>query len=164
MAVDLGPANEVLDKYRGKRGVLIPVLQKVQAEYGWLAQPVVEHIAQELNIYLSEVYGVISFYSQFYTRPRGRYTIQICRGTACHVKGSLRILEQLVADIGVEPGEMTKDGKFTVEKVNCIGACGIAPVIVIGGKDVTKTYGSLTVAESLEAVRNFQPGAGLITT
>jgi NADH-quinone oxidoreductase subunit E len=148
----------VLDQYRGKPGALIPVLQKVQYEYGWLAQPIVEHIARELNIYLSEVHGVVSFYAQFYTKPRGRYTIQICRGTACHVKGSLRILEQLAADLGVDAGEMTKDGKFIIEEVNCIGACGIAPVLVVTGKTENKTFGSLTVAQALESIRNFSAG------
>jgi NADH-quinone oxidoreductase subunit E len=152
LAVDLTAADEIISQYRGKSGALIPVLQKVQAHYRWLSQPLVEHIASELNIFLSEVYGVVSFYSQFYTSPRGEYTIQICRGTACHVKGSLRILEQLAADLGVEPGEMTKDGKFTIEEVNCIGACGIAPVIVAG----SKTFGSITVAQALEAIRNFK--------
>jgi NADH-quinone oxidoreductase subunit E len=150
-AIDFGPADEILKAYRGKPGVLIPVLQKVQAQYGWLPQPLVEHIARELNIYLSEVYGVISFYAQFYTKPRGRYTIHVCRGTACHVKGSLRIMEQLEEELEVKAGEMTRDGKFTIEEVNCIGACGIAPVMVVGGK----TFGSLTVAQALEAVRNF---------
>ncbi len=154
IAVDLTAANEILDQYRGKPGALIPALQKVQEHYRWLSQPLVEHIARELNMFLSEVYGVVSFYSQFYTSPRGEYTIQICRGTACHVKGSLRILEQLAAELGVEPGEMTRDGKFTVEEVNCIGACGIAPVIVAGGK----TFGSLTVAQALAAIRNFDSG------
>ncbi len=155
IALDLTAANKILDQYRGKPGALIPVLQKVQAHYLWLSQPLVEHIARELNIFLSEVSGVVTFYSQFYTAPRGKYTIQVCRGTACHVKGSLRILEQLAADLGVEPGEMTKDGKFTLEEVNCIGACGIAPVIVAG----SKTFGSISVADALEAIRNFEEGA-----
>ncbi len=150
--IDFGAADEILNQYRGKEGVLIPVLQKIQAEYGWLSQPLVEHIARELNIYLSEVYGVVSFYSQFYTEPRWRYTIQICRGTACHVKGSLRILENIEDELDVKAGQMTKDGKFTVEEVNCVGACGIAPVVILG----QKTLGSITVAETLDALRNFE--------
>jgi NADH-quinone oxidoreductase subunit E len=150
--IDFGPADKIINEYKNKPGPLIPVLQKVQVKYGWLSQPLVEHIAQGLNIYLSEVYGVISFYSQFYTKPRGRYTIHICRGTACHVKGSLRIMEQLEDELGTKAGEMTKDGKFTFEEVNCIGACGIAPVMVVGNK----TFGSLNVAQAIEAVRNFK--------
>jgi NADH-quinone oxidoreductase subunit E len=150
--MDFGPAAEIIKQYKGKPGPLIPVLQKVQAKYGWLPQPLVEYIARELNIYLSEVYGVITFYSQFYTEPRGRYTIHVCRGTACHVKGSNRIMEQLEEELGVKAGGMTKDGKFTVEEVNCVGACGIAPVVIIG----EKTFGSLTVAQAIEAVRDFE--------
>jgi len=149
--LDLTLARKVLEKYKGQRGALIPVLQKVQAEYGWLPQPVVELVARELNVYLSEVLGVITFYAQFYTQPRGKYVIRICRGTACHVKGSQQILENLMNELEVKPGQMTKDGKYTIEEVACIGACGIAPVMVIGNK----TFGGVTVAQALEAVRRF---------
>jgi len=142
----------VLAQYRGRPGALIPVLQKVQAIYGWLPPQVIEHVAQGLDVYLSDVLGVVTFYSQFYTTPRGKHTVRVCRGTACHVKGSKQVMDNIEMELKVKPGKMTEDGKFTLEEVNCIGACGIAPVMVVDAK----TYGSLTVAAALEAVRSWK--------
>lgn len=151
--IDLSLMDPVIEEYKKVRGALIPVLQKVQAIYGWLPEPVVEKIARELNVYMSQIYGVITFYSQFYTAPRGKYTIRVCRGTACHVKGSDRIEEKVLTELQTEVNAITSDGMFTVEEVACVGACGIAPVVIIGGK----TFGSLTVGTALDAVKNFNP-------
>lgn len=150
--VNLQLADEVLSQYHGRPGALIPVLQKVQAIYGWLPPQVIEYISQGLDVYLSEVLGVVTFYAQFYTTPRGKHTVRVCRGTACHVKGSRQVMDNIEMELKVKGGKMTEDGKFSLEEVNCIGACGIAPVIVID----TKTYGSLTVAAALEAVRSWK--------
>jgi NADH-quinone oxidoreductase subunit E len=151
--IDLSQMDQVIEDYKKVRGSLIPVLQKVQAIYGWLPEPVVGKIARELNIYMSQIYGVVTFYSQFYTAPRGEYTIRVCRGTACHVKGSERIQDNILAELDTKVDDITSDGKFTVEEVACVGACGIAPVVIIGGK----TFGSLTVGTALDAVKNFNP-------
>ena len=103
---------------------------------------------------MSEIYGVVSFYSQFYTTPRGKYVIKVCRGTACHVKGSERIQDNILSMLEAKVGEISPDGMFTVEEVACVGACGIAPVVIIGDR----TFGSLTVGEALEAVKGFRDG------
>lgn len=130
--IDLSLMDPVVKKYRNKKGALIPVLQQVQAIYGWLPEPVVYKVSQELNIYISEVYGVISFYSQFYITPQGENLIRICRGTACHVNGSGLLDEMLQGILKVKAGETTEDNKFTYEEVACLGCCGLAPVLTIG--------------------------------
>ena len=151
--IDLALMDPVIKKHREMKGALIPVLQQVQAIYGWLPEPVVRKVSSALNIYISEIYGVISFYSQFYTTPQGKYLIKICRGTACHVKGSERIQDRILSELNIEAGEMTPDKLYSVEEVACVGACGIAPVVIID----TQTFGSLTVGQAVDAVKNFEP-------
>ena len=129
--IDLSLMDPVIEDYRRVRGSLIPVLQKVQAVYGWIPEPAVERIALELNIYMSQIYGVVTFYSQFYTAPRGKHLIKICQGTACHVNGSERLNETIQEIIKVKPGETTDDNKVTYEEVACLVCCGLAPVLVV---------------------------------
>ncbi len=151
--MDLQPINVILGELVGKKGMLIPVLQKAQKEYGYLPELVLLRIAEELEISPSEIYGVATFYAQFYLEPRGRHVVRICRGTACHVKGATKITDIVAETLGVGVGESTEDMKFVLEDVACIGACGIAPVMMID----EKTYGSVTVNEAKEAVVNFVP-------
>ena len=122
------------------KGALIPVMQKAQAIYGYLPIEVQTIIAKGLDIPLEEVYGVATFYSQFTMRPKGKHQVSICMGTACYVKGAGAILEKICDILGIENGQTTPDGKFSLDGVRCIGACGLAPVMLIGD-DV---YGSLT--------------------
>ncbi len=110
---------------------LIGVLQQVQARLGWLPSAVLEAISRRCKIPLSRVYGVVSFYAQFYTEPRGRHAVRVCRGTACYVRGGKRVLNAVRAELGVEDGETTADMMFTLETVACLGACALGPVIVI---------------------------------
>lgn len=149
--VDTTKALEIVKRYRGKRGALIPVLQELQEAYGYLPESLLDLVAEELNVYLSDVYGVATFYAQFYLTPRGKNIIKVCRGTACHVKGSDRIMEKILERLEVKPGEMTKDGNFTVEEVACLGACGMAPVIVIN----KETFGEVVPAKALEVVERY---------
>lgn len=121
-----------------KREKLIPILQEVQEEKGYISKESIVEIAEKLTIPASKVYGVATFYNQFKLHAPGKYQIQICRGTACHVKGSKIILEALVNELKIEPGETSKDGLFSIETVACIGACGLAPVIAINGKYYSK--------------------------
>ncbi len=147
---DTTKALEIIKQYKGKRGSLISVLQKIQEAYGYLPEPLLDLVAEGLNVYLTDVYGVVTFYAQFYLTPRGRNVVKICRGTACHVRGSARIMEKVLEKLEVKPGEMTRDGNFTIEEVVCLGACGMAPIMVIN-KD---TFGGLTPARALEIIEN----------
>lgn len=121
----------VIDMYRGKEGSLIQILHLAQQIYGYLPLEVQAYIADSLGIPLSEVSGVITFYSFFSTEPRGLHTIRVCLGTACYVRGGKKIVESLKEKLDVEVGGTTKDGKFTFEVARCIGACGLAPAMMI---------------------------------
>ncbi|MDO5553587.1 MAG: NADH-quinone oxidoreductase subunit NuoE [Planctomycetia bacterium] len=124
----------VLDKYpNAGRDSLIPILQDIQEEQGFLSREAVVEVGKYLNLPTSKIYGVATFYNQFRFTPQGRYHIQICRGTACHVKGSAAVLESLKRELKVNPGETTSDGLFSLEIVACIGACGLAPVMNVSG-------------------------------
>lgn len=122
---------ELLDHYRDYDGGLIPVLQGAQEIYGYLPAEVLEKISQELGIPFSEVFGVVTFYAQFHLKPRGRNIVRVCLGTACHVLGGSKIFDALKDILGVENGGTTEDLRFTLESVACIGACGLAPCIMI---------------------------------
>lgn len=126
--------DEVIDSYQGKDGSLIQVLHQVQNIYGYLPLELQEHIAQRMELPLSEVSGVVSFYSFFSTEPRGEHTVRVCLGTACYVRGGKKIVEHLQEKLGVEIGGTTPDGKFTFEIARCIGACGLAPAMMIDDK------------------------------
>jgi len=132
--------QEVIEKYKNTKGALIPVLHEAQEIYGYLPLSVQKTISEGLDIPLTEIYGVVTFYTQFSLQPKGRYKIQVCMGTACYVKGSSHILDKLQEKLGIHVGDCTEDGKFSLEACRCIGACGLAPVIMIND-DV---YGRLT--------------------
>lgn len=126
-----GEIMNVIDLYKGKEGCLIQVLHQAQKIHGHLPLELQQFIADELGLPLSEVSGVVSFYSFFSTKPRGQHTIRVCLGTACYVRGGKKIVEHLLKTLNVELGGTTTDGKFTFEVARCIGACGLAPAIMI---------------------------------
>lgn len=130
-------AREIVRGYQGKEGVLVHVLQSIQGEFGYLPEEAVRVVSKELRISLAEIYGVASFYSRFYFVPRGKTIIRVCRGTACHVRGSGRVLEKLEEGLGLKSGETSPDLKFTLEAVNCVGCCALAPVVVVNEKPQT---------------------------
>lgn len=138
--IKLDKLGDVLDRHDRATSSLIPLLQEAQDVYGWLPQPVIDRIAEYLNCPSSTVYGVVTFYAQFYLERQGEHKIKICRGTACHVRGSARIMSAVKRKLGVEPGETTRDYKFTLERVACLGSCALAPVVVVDGK----VYGQTT--------------------
>ena len=126
--------KKILVGYQGAgRDALIPILQEIQEKQGFLSREAVVTVGKSLNLPASKIYGVATFYNQFRFKPLGRYHIQVCRGTACHVKGSLAVLDALKRELKVEAGETTRDGLFSLEVVACIGACGLAPVINVDG-------------------------------
>jgi NADH:ubiquinone oxidoreductase subunit E len=125
---------EVIEEYKDREGSLIQILHMAQGIYGYLPPELQQFIAERLNKPLSEVSGVVTFYSFFATQPKGENTIRVCLGTACYVRGGKKIIEKLREILGVEVGGTTKDGKFTLEVMRCIGACGLAPAITINDK------------------------------
>jgi NADH-quinone oxidoreductase subunit E len=136
---DFDRVESLLQDFLDKKGVTVPVLQRIQFEYGYLPRPVVEYAAKRLRIPLSKVFGVATFYAQFHLKPRGKNIIRVCRGTACHVRGGANVAREMQEILKVGVGETTGDMKFTYEEVACIGACGLAPVMMINDL----TYGRL---------------------
>lgn len=150
------PKLEILQKYlaeiKNTRGALIPALQKAQEVYGYLPSKVMQNISRELKIPFSRVYGVATFYAQFHLKPRGRNIIRFCTGTACHVKGADNILQGIQETLGIKSGKTTSDLRFTLETVACLGACGLAPAIMIN----EDTYGRLTPAEAVKVLEQYK--------
>lgn len=132
--VDLSLLDPIFEQYREQPGKLIPILQKTQAAYGWLPQQALELIADRLDTALSKVYGVATFYSQFYLERRGEHELYLCDGTACHVKGTPRLTKAVKDEFGLDPGDTTADGALTMELVYCMGSCALAPVAVLDGE------------------------------
>lgn len=127
--------ESIVSKYQpGRRDGLIPLLQEVQEACGFLSRESVVRIGQHLKLPASKVYGVATFYNQFRFQPLGRYHVQVCRGTACHVKKSAQTLDALQRALGIKPGQTTRDGVFSLEVVACLGACGLAPVVAVNGE------------------------------
>ena len=123
--------NKIIEKHKGKLGGLIPVLEEAQVVLEYLPVSVQKKIAKELNLPLSRVYGVVTFYSFFTMTPRGKHTVRVCLGTACYVRGGKAIAETLQREFGIAEGETTADRMFTLESVRCLGACGLGPVVVV---------------------------------
>jgi NADH:ubiquinone oxidoreductase subunit E len=144
--------DKVLDEYEDVNGALITVLHQAQKIFGYLPREVQIYTAERLGIPFAEVYGVVSFYALFSVKPRGEYTIEICLGTACYVKGAKKILDTLQKELGIEPGETTKDGKFTLETTRCLGACSLAPMIKVGD-DI---HGNLTIEKVVELLKQYR--------
>jgi len=139
--------DRILSQYEGASADLIPILQAVQERFGYLPREVMEGIAKFLRLPESTVYGVSTFYAQFKLTPTGKRIVKVCRGTACHVRGGVRILREVERRLGVKPGETTDDMEYTLETVACIGACALAPNMVID----SETYGRMTTKKVAEA-------------
>lgn len=131
---------EVINKYKDQKGSLMPIMQEAQEIYGYLPYQVQKIISDNTGIPLEKIYGVATFYAQFSMSPKGKYVVSVCLGTACYVKGSGDILDEVEKQLGIKDGECTEDGKFSIETCRCVGACGLAPVMIVGG-DV---YGKMT--------------------
>jgi NADH-quinone oxidoreductase subunit E len=122
----------ILDRYpQGDRGMLIPILQQVQQEFGYISPEDVEHIARFTRVSEGEIFGVASFYSQFRFHKPGKHSVKVCLGTACHVRGGDRILDLMERQLNIKSGETTPDGQFSLERVACFGCCALAPVVVV---------------------------------
>ncbi len=126
--------------YQERRASLLPVLYKAQEIFGFLPEEIQEFIANKLDIHLSEVYGVVTFYSYFTMKPQGKYRISVCTGTACYIKGADKILKRLSGELGIDDGEVTKGLTYSLDTLRCVGACGLAPVVMVNDK----VYGNVT--------------------
>ena len=143
---------QVISELKDERGALMPILQKAQDIYGYLPIEVQTMISDETGIPLEKIYGVVTFYAQFSLYPKGKYAISVCLGTACYVKGSGDIYNKLCEKLGIEGGQCTADGKFSLDACRCIGACGLAPVMTINGE----VYGKLTVDKLDEILAKYE--------
>lgn len=148
---DLTP---LIAKYHDRRGVAIPLLGDIQRQFGYLPQEAVEEAARALDIPAAELFGVATFYSMFRLKPLGVHVIRLCRGTACHVQGSLRIAEELQRRLKVAEGDTTEDGLFTLQFVACLGCCSLAPVMMVG-EDV---HGRLTPDKAVKVLDAYRGG------
>lgn len=153
--IDLTPVREIVARFAGQRGALITVLQAVQDAYGYLPESALAEVAAGLGLSQSQVYGVATFYAQFYLTRRGRHVLRTCDGTACHVRGAAKIIDAVRKELGIGPGETTPDYEFTYEVVYCLGSCGLSPVAVIDGQVV----GRLTPERLTQMIRRMRGGA-----
>jgi NADH-quinone oxidoreductase subunit E len=139
----LSAINDILIKHGQEKGALIPILQEVQEDIGYLSEEAISQISKSINMTESEIYGVASFYAQFYFTPRGKHTVKVCQGTACHVRGGHRIMEEVQKELNIKAGETTSDYSFSLEGVACFGSCALGPVMVV---DKT-VYGRMTTSK-----------------
>ena len=144
--------NEILSSYEGKKEELIPILQQVQQAFGYLPEPMMKKIAKFLQLPESTIFGVSTFYAQFKLVPSGRNIIRVCRGTACHVRGGARILREVEKHLGIKPGESSTDLEYCLETVACIGACALAPTMVVN----SGTHGQMTTKKVAEVLEQFR--------
>ncbi|MFR8233871.1 MAG: NADH-quinone oxidoreductase subunit NuoE [Clostridia bacterium] len=144
--------EELFNEYLPVKDNLIQMLNEVQEHYGYIPEKAQRDLSEFLNVPMAEIYGVITFYSRFTLKPKGKYNIAVCLGTACYVKGSQRIMDRLKEKLKIEPGETTKDGLFSIEETRCVGACGLAPVFTVNGE----VYGKATVKKLDEVLENLE--------
>jgi len=126
--------HQILDDYQHEKEMLVSILQDTQGVYNYLPKEAIEQVSRGLDVPLSQVYSVATFFKSFSLKPRGRHIINVCLGTACHVRGAAKVLDKLERDLGVKSGETTEDLRFTLETVNCVGACALGPIVIVDGE------------------------------
>jgi NADH:ubiquinone oxidoreductase subunit E len=154
-SVEAGTAAQldlIVERHRGKRGNTIPLLAEIQKELGYLPEEAIRYVSSKLDIPAAELFGVATFYAMFRLQPEGRYVVRLCRGTACHVQGSLLIGEQLQRYLHVKEGETTEDGLFTLQFVACLGCCSLAPVMMVGDE----VHGRLTPEKAVDVLETYR--------
>jgi NADH-quinone oxidoreductase subunit E len=149
--VEISRIDQIIDKYEGEEGILIQLLLDIQQELNWIPREVAERISQRLNIPQSQIYRVASFYTAMSLTPRGRHVVSVCMGTACHVRGSPRLLDRITDILKIQPGETSADGRFTLKTVNCLGCCALGPVMEVDGK----YHGKMVPARAGDVLKNY---------
>ncbi|MDR2018220.1 MAG: NAD(P)H-dependent oxidoreductase subunit E [Syntrophobacterales bacterium] len=157
MEADEGKLSVIIDKYDGDRSYLLAMLQDIQREYRYVPEEAVRYLCGQLRIPLAKAYEVVTFYKTLSLKPRGRHTIHVCLGTACHLRGGPGILETFERELNVQTGDTTENGLFTLETVNCLGACALAPLVRVEEKD----FGKTTPANAKKIIREFHDGEEL---
>lgn len=151
-SIDLGLLSNLIDKYKNKKGNLIPLLQGTQDLYGFIPEKAFRFLSLQTGISMSEMYGVATFYSQFRLHPVGKHIIKVCHGTACHVQNAGMISEAVEEALGIKDGETSEDNMFTLESVACLGCCSLAPVMMIGDE----TFGKLTGKSAVKVIKEIK--------
>lgn len=131
--MDLAKVDQIVDKYQGSAAALLPILQDIQAQENWLPREALARVADKLHVPLTRVYGMATFFRAFSLKPRGKHICTVCLGTACHVRGAPKLVEKIERDMKVKSGETTADMEFTLETVNCVGACALGPLVILDG-------------------------------
>lgn len=149
--MNLEKADEIMDRYVGEEGVLIQLLLDIQSELNWIPKEAIEQISKKFQVPVSQVYRIASFYRAMSLAPKGKHTVNVCLGTACHVRGGARIMDRIGDTLGIKPGETTRDMKFTLERVNCLGCCASGPVIVVDGE----YHGKIMPAKAEEILEDY---------
>ena len=152
VTVDLSLMDPLIEKYKGKKGNMIPLLQGTQELFGYIPREAFTKLAEKTGLKLSDMYGVATFYAQFRLNPVGKHIVKVCHGTACHVQNANELTDALEEALKIKDGETTEDGLFTLESVACLGCCSLAPVMMIGDD----TFGKLTGAQSVKIVKNIK--------
>ena len=142
--MDIDKVDSIIERHEGEKGALIAVLHSIQEEFNYLPQDLLTRISEKMGIPLTDIYGVATFFKYFSLKPRGKHVVTVCSGTACHVRGGTRILEKLERKLGIEAGDTTEDGLFSLESVNCLGCCAIGPIMVVDGE----YYGQINIAKA----------------
>jgi NADH-quinone oxidoreductase subunit E len=150
--LDFKPTEDILKKYAGKNGSLIPILQNIQEEYGYLPEDILNKVSEDTRIPASQIFGVATFYAQFRLQPRGKYTVRVCHGTACHVSGAEQLSEAIEYELSIKDKETTTDKLFTLETVACLGCCSLAPVMMVG----EQTYGRCSPDKATKILRKIK--------
>ena len=152
MTMDIKRIDQIMDKHQGGPSSVIQVLLEIQSENHWLPKEAIERVSEKLQIPISRIQHIATFYKAFSLMPRGRHEIHICMGTACHVRGATRVLDTVQDLIGIKPGETDLDLEFSLETVNCLGCCALGPVMEIDGK----THGKLSTAETADLLERYE--------
>lgn len=154
--MDLKPVDKIVDHYQRKRTAVISILHDIQDRYNHLPKEALEQVAGRLDMDLNDIYGVATFYKSFSLTPKGKHSITLCLGTACHVRGGPKILKEMTQQLSIEPGQTTKDKKFSFQVVNCLGVCAIGPVMFVDGK----FYGEMTPVKARRIIDKLSKGKG----
>ena len=156
MQIDTEAIDSLVCKYGGKKEALIPILQDIQSDLNWLPEEALKAVAEKMEIPLRDVYGVATFYRTFSLKPRGKHIVTACVGTACHVRGGQRIVDEIGRTLDVNPGETTPDMNFTLETVNCLGCCAIGPIVVVDGE----YFGEMTTRKVGPLLEKYKASSG----
>lgn len=154
--MDLKRVDAIVDGYGADPASLLAIMQDVQDVAHYLPREVVEHVAKRLGVPVARIYAMATFFGSFHLEPRGKHICTVCMGTACHVRGAARLVEQLERDLGIRSGGTTKDMQFTVEEVNCVGACALGPLVILDGE----YHGGMTSGQLTKIVEKLQKGEG----